>query len=374
MTAVGVVLVGYYGRGNFGDDVLMVVAHRIVRELLPSESVGVRMGIPAKYPSQLLKDEVAVLPFGTRDSHRLIVHGGGGTFFDFAPHSWFNRLLNTALFSFGTTSFVQSERLIRSMLGRKRMSGRNRLGLGVGVGTYKSGSPRLRNDIPVLMEFDGLWLRDSESCLNLSSIGVSRPVVQGSDLAFLWDAWCPHQLVLHPGLPRGARPRVGVILRDWPSDSGTTFLRNIMPTIKALSSKYDLHLISLNPSADIATLNELNFLEQTLWNPESTEIEEFAEVIAKQDILLTARAHGAICGACLGRPSVILNIEPKLAAVNAMLPQATRLVSPSADVSILVEEIEQTLSIPFVNIKDDVKRNRAEAEKALVEILSKVDL
>ena len=100
------------------------------------------------------------------------------------------------------------------------MSAQVRLGFGLGIGTFTPGSPKLREALPVLSDFDGLWLRDAGSVDNLSALAVAPPVVLGSDLAFLWDHWCPPELALRPPPKKAKRPRVGVILRDWPTGSG----------------------------------------------------------------------------------------------------------------------------------------------------------
>lgn len=78
MNAADVVLVGYYGHGNFGDDVLMVVTHSIAKTLLPGSRIGVRLGTSSAYPMKLVGAGIERLPFGTRGRHKLIVHGGGG--------------------------------------------------------------------------------------------------------------------------------------------------------------------------------------------------------------------------------------------------------------------------------------------------------
>ena len=212
-----IVLLGYYGRGNFGDDVLMVVSHDIARQAYPDYSIAIRTGNKVDYVDRLLGSDVQQIPFGTRDRHRLILHGGGGTFFDFTPHGVIDKALNRLLLAGGTRSYVKAEAALRRLAGRPRMSADVRLGLGIGVGTYTPGSPRLREAIPTLCDFDALWVRDPGSVLNLKIIEVTPPVVLGSDLAFLWERWCPSSLALQPISRHGRKPRIGVILRDWPA-------------------------------------------------------------------------------------------------------------------------------------------------------------
>lgn len=368
------VLLGYYGRGNFGDDVLMVVAHALAKKILPGARIALRIGTPATYPQRMLGGNIKQIPFGTRDRHHLIVHGGGGNFFDFSRHGRMDRAINALILSAGAGAYVKAEDALRRLSGRLRLSAQVRLGLGLGIGTFTPGSTRLREALPVLADFDGFWVRDAGSIENLSRLGLDPSVVLGSDLAFLWDHWCPPELVLRPAPKKAARPRVGLILRDWPTDSGEAFARSIAAKLDVLSDRFDLQLISLDPGTDAATLATLSHLPQICWQPEQDDIATFAEVLASHDVLLTARAHGAICGACLGRPSVVLEIEPKLQAVHSMLPEATRLVPADCPTDTLVERLEEALAIPGDTIANDALRNRSLSERAFAAVLEGVTL
>lgn len=374
MNSPDTVIVGYYGRGNFGDDVLMVVAHALARKILPRARIALRTGTPATYPQRMLGGHIEQIPFGTRDRHHLIIHGGGGNFFDFTPHGRMDRAINALMLSAGAGAYVKAEDALRRLSGRSRLSGQVRLGLGLGIGTFTPGSPRLRETLPVLADFDGLWLRDAGSIDNLSQLGLGPSVVLGSDLAFLWDHWCPPELVLRPAPRKTARPRVGVILRDWPVGSGAAFARSIKATLAGLSDRFELQLISLDPATDAATLSALSHLPQMLWRPEHDDIAGFADALASHDVLLTARAHGAICGACLGRASVVLDIEPKLQAVHSMLPEATRLIPPDCTTETLAERLEEALAIGSDRIANDALRNRSLSEQAFFGILAQVNL
>ena len=364
------ILIGYYGRSNFGDDVLMVVTHDVARQSYPDHRIAVRTGTKVDYVERFLGVDVQQIPFGTRDRHRMIMHGGGGTFFDFTPHGAIDKLLNQLMFAGGTRNYVRLEAALRRLAGRPRMSADVRLGMGIGVGTFAPGSRKLRESLPILCDFDALWVRDPGSVSNLKNIGATSSVVLGSDLAFLWERWCPPSLALQPVRKLGSKPRIGVILRDWPTGGDPTFAATIKPSLEAIRSRFDLHLFSLDASADAATLSWFDDFPQTVWRPESMTISEFAAGLASQDAFLTSRAHGAICGACLGRPSVILEIEPKLGAVHAMLPNCTSLVPPHPGADVLEQYIDDALAVPIDRIAADVAHNRTLSERALAGVLA----
>ncbi len=367
-----IVLIGYYGKANFGDDVLLKVSHALARQILPSAAIAVRAGSEADYFDRLLGEPVTFLPFGTRENHELIIHGGGGNFFDFATHGLGDRILNRAFFSPGVEGFIRLEALARRINGRSRLSAQHRIGLGIGIGTFTPGSPRLREALPVLAEFDSLWLRDPDSQTNLDLLGVRPPTVNGSDLAFLWEHWCPTAMALAPRRKRAFRPSLGLILRDWPSGSGEGFATALRPAIAYLSARYDLTVISLDAATDAGSISALRDLPLRIWEPSRNSIADFAATIAAQDVLITSRAHGAICGACLGRPSVVLGIEPKLHAVHRMLPKATRFALPSTNPVDLAELVQEALDIADSDIAADALRNRVESERALAVVMGKI--
>lgn len=367
------VLIGYYGRGNLGDDLLMIVAAKIARSLIPRGRLAVRTSSHAPYIPQLLGDEVRQIPFGTRDHHRLIVHGGGGNFFDFAEHSLAKRLRNAMLLAAGSNTAVRVDAAVRTIVNRRRMSADVRIGLGMGIGTYSRGSPALLDALPILADFDALWVRDGGSIANLSALGAAPFVVRGSDLAFLWDAWCPSELEMSKP-PRGKRQKLGVILRDWPPGSGQEFARTIAEALRKLEERFDLTLMSFDPSTDVGTLQRLSALKTVQWLPEHCRLPEFLSAISAQDVLLTSRAHGAICGACLGRASVILEIEPKLRAIHGLLPNSTVLAEPPFDAARLGLLIDEALAIDGDRIAADAISNRAASQRALDQVRQKVSL
>lgn len=369
-----VVLLGYYGRGNFGDDILMVVTHRIIRELLPKVKICIRLAEPIPYVSHLTEENIGFIPFGNRDQHRLIVHGGGGTFFDFAEYSISRKIINTILLSAGSTTFVKCEKWIRQVAQRPRMSAERRIGIGLGVGTFTFGSSKLLEVLPVLADFKLLWLRDQQSQSNLKRLGIHPPVILGSDIAFLWNYWCPSNLLLAKQPKESVRPKIGVILRDWPVGSGDHFAKRVMPSLNLLSENYDLTLISFDKSTDKGTLKFLRNFPQITWQPDKMTISDFASILSEQSLFLTARAHGAICGACLGRPSVVLEIEPKLATVHSMLPNTTRLAPLDIQPEILINCIEEVKAISLATIENEVLQNHKICQYALSQIYSHIEL
>lgn len=370
-----VLVVGYYGRGNFGDDVLMVAATRAVRRLFPQAEVHVRADGQLNYVQAQVGPDIHAVPYGTRAEYRVIVHGGGGTYFDFATHGKYQRLTQKVLLSLGPRPYVLCERLVRSLAGRPRVSAHYRVGLGLGIGTFSKGSPRLLAALPEMLDFTSVWVRDPESEENLRAIGMTCPVEVGSDLAFLSDLWCPKDLVLRKALrSANTKPRVGVIVRDWVLADGKSVAEEMFRAVQPIRDICDFTLISLDATADAESIAAARGFPLEVWRPRHLSIPDFLMKLSAQDAFITTRAHGAICGSVLGRPSIVVGIEPKLSHVHGMLPNATLFVQPDALKHQLGGLLNQLLAIPHTDIEKDVASCRAKSERALSATLGEVRL
>ena len=79
-----IILKGYYGFGNFGDDILMVTTYWLLKDIFPSDQIIVCSENPgAQYIELLCEKSVPVVNSNSGLHADWIVHGGGGVFFDF---------------------------------------------------------------------------------------------------------------------------------------------------------------------------------------------------------------------------------------------------------------------------------------------------
>ena len=355
MTAPRILIIGYYGRGNFGDDLLLHITYRLLKSVQPDADISVIADSKnADYISQMLGD-VTVLPPGRHGHFDMIVHGGGGVFFGFETGRFGHIVVEKIMQIVGLRHYIRLEKMLRSMVQKPRSSATRRIGIGIGVGTFAPGSQRLRNSLPILADFNALWVRDGKSVKNLNRFTslMRAEIIHGSDLAFLTDHWIPRLPPLEPS----PRPRLGIALRDWPRESFSTEL------LKKLSKTYDITGFILDAEADPITQQLFAPYTRVIWRPEHMRVGDFAAALAAQHVILTSRAHGAICSACLGVPTVIVNIEPKLEQVYAMLPNASLLVAANAPQT-WEAAIEKALIIPHETILADVQKNMESSTKA----------
>lgn len=75
-----VLLKGYYGFGNLGDDVLMVTSYNYLKKIFPKDSIYILARGGNTGYVQCLVPEAHVVS-SIEGEAELIVHGGGGVFF-----------------------------------------------------------------------------------------------------------------------------------------------------------------------------------------------------------------------------------------------------------------------------------------------------
>lgn len=366
---VTALLEGYYGKGNFGDDVLFCVTCELLRQHWPDCEFFVKSAAPLPPYLHRLVGPVQQPP---RHDQRydLIVHGGGGTFFDFSHGTLLDRIANRGVLFARGRPYGFIERLVRRILGRQRDSATVRLGWGIGVGSFERSSPTLRHRIPTLLDFDGLMLRDKSSLANLEALGLAGgiEVEVGSDIAFLHDCWWrPKPLEKQPE----RRRRVGVVLRDWPPGAGGPHVsRRLLAEIEPISSDYELTYFVFDRSADGDTLQQLGDRKVVVWDPDTCRIDEFSTRISAMDFLVTTRAHGGICGAVVGVPSVLIEIEPKLRTVHEMLPNSSQLLASDTDTFRLRAALAELRAMDAGGLAADVERNRRRARAGVDRLLA----
>jgi polysaccharide pyruvyl transferase WcaK-like protein len=313
---------------------------------------------------------VTVLPHSRGRHFDLIVHGGGGTYFDFAEGSSLDALLNRFVLSGGGALYRRVDGWARALAARPRDSAKVRIGWGLGIGTFTRSSRQLRHKLPTLLDFDGLMVRDEQSIRNLDRLGVSVPAERGTDIAFLHDLWTSP---LQNGArePREARrARVGVVLRDWPDDQAPPHGRCVVDAAPALARRYDLTFVSFDATADVRTASLTRPWPRVAWDPHESSISEFSSTLRQFDVLISSRAHGAICGAVLDVPSVLIEIEPKMRAVHDMLPRSTRLAPARPSSEELMEAVQELLALDPSVVASEVAANRAVAARSVARLLA----
>ncbi len=382
-----ILLKGYFGFANLGDDLLLVTTYSLLREAFPTAaidvfsnntinntSVGNRV-IGSEYLAHLLNDEnVRVVDWKSTGSYDLVVNGGGGIYFDYRNGGWKHGLLNRVGRLFTTGGLRRIESAFRKISGRRfRQTFQRRYGLGIGVEKFHAAAPSYVRKKADLGTFDAIFVRDENSRQNLSDLKYDGKVHVSTDNVFLHRYWMPSSVKAE----RVTAPtRLGVILMDWPDFDG--IFKNCFDGIRILRDRgWNVTFFSFDANHDRKYLDFLSRANEDVivWNPVEQDLKAFIDVFAQQHVVLTARAHGAIVGATLGIPAICIGFREKLATIHRMLHKSSTLLQLPIGAGALVDivtQMKQSYGERSARVVEDLRRNEALAEEGLTTFLSLV--
>lgn len=291
-----------------------------------------------------------------------IVHGGGGVFFDFKESNAKHSLINYCIRKIGYLNYSRIYKIYKSFRGNKYLRTKARAGLGIGVGTYTSSSNRFFSDILALNGFNILLVRDNQSILNAGKYCVQSQIHKATDLAFMDNYWRPFQI------KRQVESKsIGFILRDWPSSNYVSEFLSVAKRLRSMG--YEIKFFSFDERADSEYISLASEIAPVFcWKPNEMSITDFLYKLEICQLVISSRAHGAIVSACLGIPTVCIEIEPKLAQVAAMLKNSSTLISAPFQTQEILETIGDKMNqISFLRKATylDVARNKNEMHEAL---------
>ncbi len=346
-----VLLKGYYGFGNLGDDILCLVAFRLISSCLPGAVVDVYSGntssnadcrAPAdyhRYISRLLGSEVRIVDWTHRHYYDLVFNGGGGLYKDSDQGSPVSFALNLLSRMLTPDQAYCLESWIRRR-SRKELNLRfhRRLGVGIGLGPYTQSSSKYLRAVSELGSYDAIYPRDIRSESFLRRIRFRGEQRLGTDLAFLTDLWAGPTEHRFPG----KETSIGVVLMDLPISQGDLLDRLLELCVLLEHGGYDVAVYSFEEHYDQEVSRRWgNRLR--VWSPITDDLRRFTDQFREHSLLLTTRAHGAIVGGVLGISSICVAWNRKLREIAEMMPKGCSLMEPTLSVAEMYAFVEQEL-------------------------------
>lgn len=370
---MNILLTGYYGFGNFGDDLLLICTHSIVRKYFPDASISVFANFTSnlsgysqrsnyiQYINRLVDSNVRLIDWTSEEYFDLIIHGGGGTFFDDPEKSFLNAIINACIRFIGTPRYSKLIRLLRFLIRRPaHLTAGCRLGIGIGLGPYPIQGNRFKRESVILGEFDRLAVRDSESYSLAEKLGIYDKTKSFTDLVFYMSKWLsiqPNEYI--------KREAIGLVICQ--GKSGNEHLIDITTCI-AQEQNTKMLYIFLDENHDHKLIEQCvkTGKRVLVWRPWNMTITDFIEQLSVCKILITNRAHGAIVGACIGVPSLCIATDAKIIAVQKMISNGSKLVDQPITQDKLIgvlSDVLTNLSIYCAGLEIDVSLQRTEAQK-----------
>ncbi|MEQ9405262.1 MAG: polysaccharide pyruvyl transferase family protein [Cyclobacteriaceae bacterium] len=351
-----ILIQGYYGFGNLGDDLLLKISYNFVKSRFPKARVFVYSNENTDFNGYLfnhIADEITIINYSHQDHFDLIVHGGGGVHFDFRKGSFGYLMLNALIHIIGYKVYIKLYKLYKKIKNQERITCDKRVGFGLGVGTFTNSSKIFSHNVTILADYNYMQVRDSLSRKNALRYLNGKKVELGTDLAFAKNYW-PRDLNITRSTT--IKKRLGIVLRKWEFETGQ--FDSILNFSEQMESDFDIKYFLFERKRDSHLLKKFKGKASVrIWDPENEEMTNFLQEFAENDVIMTTRFHGSIIASAYGIPSIGLAIEPKILSLAEIMP-CIKIVKPPFKET----ELKSALNEIIVSFEDFKVKTIAEFE------------
>ncbi|MGE5549818.1 MAG: polysaccharide pyruvyl transferase CsaB [Bacteroidota bacterium] len=307
-----IVISGYYGAGNIGDEAILAAMLQALARTLPgSETVVLSRdpaattaahGVPALHRGPWRDLRAKMRLFRRAD---LLLSGGGGLLQDSYP----KRFLPLSVL------YYLSVCILAKLCGCKVMF------YAQGVGPLRGRLAR-RLVRAAGNRADLIAVRDGDSAALLRRLGVDRPPIHvTADPVLAWRPGSEGDIVSRYGLGQG-RPYIALAVRPWPGDEA--YLATVARLADRAAAEWQWRpvFVPFARETDLKAIARARaFMRESasaVVLPDLTPAAAFA-VIARARMVLGARLHAVIFAALAGTVPIGLAYDPKVSAFLAAL-------------------------------------------------------
>lgn len=371
-----VVIAGYFGFDNTGDEAILGVTLERLKAALPDGDFLVLSGDPeataAQYQVRALHHTNISAIIRETEACDLVMLGGGGLFHDYwgfdpstplTRHHW-------------SLSLYSTFALLATLFNKPLMLN------AIGVGPLFSEVGR-RQTLAVFEQASIATVRDAESGELLVGLGLDPTQVRvTADPAYLLEA-SPKELtksmLAAEGLPFSGDYLIGVALRNW--DIGTPskdWTRHIAEALDTMIERHQARVLFLpfqrvdwHLTDDYAVANlvrqQMRHQNESLVLKGSYTTQQKAAILAHCNMVLGMRLHSLIFAAKAGVPVVGLVYDPKVQNAMRQLESERYAIELAAlttdELTRLLEEVYQRRGELAAGLEVTVKRLTRQAEE-----------
>jgi polysaccharide pyruvyl transferase WcaK-like protein len=376
MKKLRVIIRGYYGLGNFGDDALAHATAIVMQKQFHPEEFAFQTP-EASYLTRLVQGRCISAPPEKSTFCDLLLYSGGTQFFSFPLTYRQNLRLGAKLrFCICNPSKVVSTLRRHFSSHTPRFYFSKAAAIGIGCGPFVNGSPEKSATEALFKSFDFLAIRDIGSAELCQEWGI-KSVCLGADLCYLPGFWTAKGGARSRSQHDG-QMRVGVVVRDWPhTHEGAAYfgpLEDLVARLRTIGLDVAYILFQKSDETWRARLHSLG--ESVLiWNPDGDTIDGFLQKLSTFDCFITARYHGAVVSSILGKPVVCIEVEPKLKMISEALGIGAPLWEQPFDPEVgeaLVQEILSTYQTKVASLAKSVREQSDLAVKMEAEFQTRL--
>lgn len=378
-----VLICGYYGFGNAGDELILAGILAELRALRPGLAVTVVSGNPSSTRAShgveaVHWQDVPAIACQVRGAD-LVVVGGGGLFQEYSgidPDSLFTD-------RHYAITFYAEPAILGALCGRPVML----YAIGVGPLTSEHGRRTVRAACDAAQV---ITLRDEESARIVAALGVDPArlrVTADPAYALSLAAGAPAPESLDQALPPGPGLLVGVALRHWDVGVASYFWeQELAAGLDAFLEAREARLLfvpfqslSRAPENDTAVAervrSRLRHPERATVLPGDGNPKALGAVLGRCDLVVGMRLHAMILAAMSGVPGVALSYDPKVEQAMRQLDAAQFVVPlPDIEARTVAARMEQALAGSGARRKELGERVAHLAELARINAVAAVEL
>ena len=330
MTSPRILVSGYYGFANAGDEAILAGLVAGFQELAPEARLTVLSGDPQATEGE---HGVSAARRGLLSARRLLrrsdllISGGGGLLQDVT--SWRSPLYYLAVVRLAASAGVPVACL------------------GQSVGPLRR--PWVRRLVKkTLARVAVMAARDRASAEALRALGLNRPVHLTGDLAFLLPApaeEAARAAWAKAGLPQAARPAVGVALRAPLGSSPNALARLLAAALTEGCAAVGCTpvLVPMHHPRDLAFADAVaGELPGALVARPQLGARELLALLGGCELVVGMRLHALVFAAIGGRPPVAISYDPKVDGLMAQLGLPVATAVSSFDPRALSDAIRET--------------------------------
>jgi len=299
-----VVLSGYFGFGNCGDEGVLMAMLKALQALDPDLSMTVLSGDPKQTKSNFGVNAVSRWKLGAIARKLfladLFISGGGSLLQDVTS-------AKSPLYYLGILALA------------RRLSKRTMV-YAQGIGPLTIEKNR-RRTVKILERCDLITLRDQASADELAAMGLQKPMTVTADPVLALDsADAPEEpgcrLLQELGLmddqKKKKRPLLLAALRSWPPDD---YFEKIGEALDAKAAEgWDILLVPMHFPGDMQAIQQVSnhMKSRTYCLGQPVTPQAFFSLVRQADLMLAMRLHGLIFAMAAGVPMAALSYDPKV--------------------------------------------------------------
>jgi len=374
MSQKSIIIRGGYGYSNFGDDALLYVLFRFLKENLPEANISLACPT-ARYIEHLLGQPVA---FSTTESRCDFFILGGGTQFYWFPFDGKPALAQKILTELKSPHLLFGKIKNRLLKTRPNFQHVNpnaarQIAVGIGLGPFSANENAENQASSTLSQYEHVVVRDIKSKSYCDSWNLQQHAL-GADICY-FPGFYNLEKVDNATTPN----KVAVVLRDWEhTEEGNKYCEQIELAVEQMRRDgLTVTYVLFAEPQDRHWESWLNKRGETplVWQPDKESVPSFIESLNAFDFFVTARYHAAVFGAILNKPAICINIDEKLKLASQLLIPDLPVWNPPFRVPELLNAIKQLTSnydLHLKTLKTNTNRQAILAQEMLHGVVQRI--